>query len=93
MEEDNVAIPGLSTSDVSPTPRKRVRKNVLNPDLAAALDVQKLATKWLPYCWLQLPLCSVMMILNSLLIEVSFKSSAPLTVHWDDRLLPQITRK
>ena len=30
------------------------RKNVLNPDLAAALDLQRYATKWLPYCWLQL---------------------------------------
>ena len=41
--EDNVAMPGQSTSDISPTPRKRARKNVLNPDLAAALDLRKYA--------------------------------------------------
>ena len=29
MEEDNVAITGSSTSDVSPTPHKRSSKNVL----------------------------------------------------------------
>ena len=33
MEEDNVAIPGPSTFDVSPTLRKRAHKNVLNPNL------------------------------------------------------------
>ena len=31
MEEDNVAMPGSSTSDISPTPCKRARKNVLHP--------------------------------------------------------------
>ena len=33
MEEYNIAMPGPSTSDIS--------LNVLNPDLAAALDLQK----------------------------------------------------
>ena len=37
MDEDNVAMLIPSTSDISPTPCK----NVLNPDLAAALDLQK----------------------------------------------------
>ena len=41
MNEDNVAMPGPSTSDISSTPRKSARKNVLNPDLAAVLDLQK----------------------------------------------------
>ena len=41
MEESNLDISGPSTSDISPTPRNRARKNVLNPDLAAGLDLQK----------------------------------------------------
>ena len=31
MEEINVAKPGPSTCDISPTPRERARKNVINP--------------------------------------------------------------
>ena len=38
---EDVAMPGPSTSDIPPAPCKRARKNVLNPDLAAALDLQK----------------------------------------------------
>ena len=50
-----ITLPGLSASYIFPIPRKGARKNVLNPDLAAALDLQKYGTEWLPYCWLQLP--------------------------------------
>ncbi|KAI0236401.1 hypothetical protein LSAT2_013057 [Lamellibrachia satsuma] len=41
IEEYNVAITGPSISDLSPNPCKRAHKNGLNPDLAAALDIQK----------------------------------------------------
>ena len=41
MEEYDVAMPGPSTSDIYTTPGKSSRKNVLHPDLAAVLDVQK----------------------------------------------------
>ena len=47
MEICNVAMPGPSTSDIYPTPRKRARKNILNPDLTAALELQKLTI----YVW------------------------------------------
>ena len=41
MEEDNVALPRPFTSDISATPCKRVRQNVLNPNLTAVMDLQK----------------------------------------------------
>ena len=41
IEEYNVAITVPSTSDMSPSPCKRAHKNGLNPDLAAAFDIQK----------------------------------------------------
>ena len=41
VKVDNVAMPGPSSYDIPSTPRKRARKNVLNPDLAAALYLQK----------------------------------------------------
>ena len=41
MEEDSVAMRGPCTSNISATLSKKERKNVLNPDLTAALDLQK----------------------------------------------------
>ena len=41
IEEDNVATTGSSTSNIYPTPYKTARKNVLNPDLAAGLELHK----------------------------------------------------
>ena len=48
MEEYIVAVHGPYTSDISAT-HVRERTKILNLGLAAALDLQKEATEWLPY--------------------------------------------